>query len=82
MNCLENKTGFKIAVSNIVCVRDLDKPNLEWQSDFRLEPIFATAPAASKNTAHLKRGQNLHKNNDPTASTKFQSQSLYKPILK
>ena len=26
--------------------------------DFRLEPIFNTAPAASKNNAHFKSGQN------------------------
>jgi len=30
---------------------------------FRLEPIFNTAPAASKNTAQFKSGQNWPKNN-------------------
>ena len=29
----------------------------------RLEPIFATAPAASKNDAHFKSGQNQLENN-------------------
>ncbi len=28
-------------------------------SDFKLEPIFATAPAASKNDAHYKSGHKL-----------------------
>ena len=31
-----------------VCIRDLDKLNLIWWFDIRLEPIFATAPAAPK----------------------------------
>jgi hypothetical protein len=31
--------------------------------DFKLEPIFDTAPAASKNKACFKSGQNQLKNN-------------------
>ncbi len=40
----------------MVCIRDLDKLNFIWRFDFRLELIFNTAPAASKNIAHFKRG--------------------------
>ncbi len=29
-----------------------------WWFNFKLEPIFATTPVASKNEAHLKSGQN------------------------
>jgi len=34
----------------------------EWWFDFGLEPIFNTAPAASKNTTRFKSGQNQPKN--------------------
>ncbi len=37
---------------------DLGKQNSRWRFDFGLEPIFSTAPAASKNNAQFKRGQN------------------------
>ncbi len=33
----------------------------KWWFDFKLEPIFTTASAASKNEARLKRGQNCLK---------------------
>ena len=39
-----------------MCIRDLDTINLIWQLDFRLEPIFDTAPAASKNATYFKSG--------------------------
>ncbi len=35
--------------------------------DFRLEPIFNTAPDASKNNGCFKSGQNHHKNNHLTS---------------
>ena len=38
--------------------RHLDKFNLVWWFDFRLEPYFDIAP---KNTAHFKTGQKWHK---------------------
>ncbi len=34
-----------------------------WWFDFKLEPIFDTAPATSKNEACIKSGQNWPKNN-------------------
>jgi len=37
---------------------DLGKLNFRWWFGFRLKPIFSTAPAASKNNAQFKRGQN------------------------
>ncbi len=30
----------------------------QWWFNFKLEPIFTSAPAASKNEAHFKNGQN------------------------
>ncbi len=43
---------------------DLDKLNVVIVVySFRLKPIFTTAPAASKNDAHFKSGQNGLKNN-------------------
>jgi hypothetical protein len=41
-----------------VCFTDLGKLNLTMVVDFKLKPIFATAPAASKNEACFKSGQN------------------------
>jgi len=35
----------------------------QWWFNFRLKPIYDTAPTASKNTAQFKRGQNWLKNN-------------------
>jgi len=43
-----------------VMLRDGISP---WWIDLRLEPIFNTVPAASKNTAPFKIGQNQSKNN-------------------
>ncbi len=37
---------------------DLGKLNFRWLFGFRLEPIFNTSPAASKNDAGFKSGQN------------------------
>jgi hypothetical protein len=34
-----------------------------WWFNFKLNPRFATAPAASKNDTHYKSGQNILKNN-------------------
>jgi hypothetical protein len=34
-----------------------------WWLDFKLEPIFSTAPATSKNNSHYKTSQNSLKNN-------------------
>ena len=38
-----------------VCIRDLDKLNFIYWFDFRLEPIIATVPVASKNTTLFKK---------------------------
>ncbi len=35
----------------------------KWWFDFKLEPIFDTAPTASKNKARFKSGQSRLKNN-------------------
>ena len=51
----------KTAGNTTVCIRDLDKLNLVKFAYgglvFKLEPIFATAPAASKNDACFKGGE-------------------------
>jgi hypothetical protein len=44
-----------------VCFTDLGKIN--WWFDLKHEPIFATAPVASKNDTRYKNGQNRLKNN-------------------
>ena len=41
------------------CVADLGQLNLIWRFDFRLEPIFATPRAASKNITRFKSGRFL-----------------------
>ena len=41
-----------------ISIKNLDKLNLFMVVRFRLEPIFTTAPATSKNCASFKRGQN------------------------
>ena len=41
------------------CIRDLNKLNLIWRFDIRLGPIFATAPAASKNTTYFKNDSEI-----------------------
>ncbi len=47
-----------------VCFTNLGKLNLPMVVfDFKLEPVFDTAPATSKNEAHIKSGQNQPKNN-------------------
>ncbi len=46
-----------------MCFRDLAKLNLLWWFNYKLEPIFDTAPAALKNEARVKSGQNWPKNN-------------------
>ncbi len=58
-NASDSSTQFY----NTVCFRDLAKLNCLWWFDFKLEPIFDTSPAASKNEAHVKSGQNWPKNN-------------------
>jgi len=42
---------------------DLGKLNFPMVARFRLQPIYATAPAASKNTAPFKSDQHQLKNN-------------------
>ncbi len=42
---------------------DLGKLNFQMVIWFKLEPIYATAPAASKNTARFKCGKNRLENN-------------------
>jgi len=37
---------------------DLGKLNSLWWFGFRFEPIFTTAPAASKNSAQFESGKN------------------------
>jgi len=45
------------------CFSDLGKLNFQMVGWFKLEPIYATAPAASKNTALFNSGQNRLENN-------------------
>ncbi len=49
--------------TDTVCFRDLAKLNSPMWFNFKLEPVFNTAPASSKNEAHFKSGQNRLKNN-------------------
>ena len=49
---------------------------------FRLEPISGDNGAAPKMLAHVKSGQNGHKNNRPVAFTKAQSKSLIHSVSK
>ncbi len=53
----------KIAMTAVwtVCVTDLGKLNLLMV--VKLEPMFATAPAATRNDTCFKKGQNRLKNN-------------------
>ena len=48
------KTEFLKIVSVLGC---LDKLNFIRLFNFRLEPIYFTAPSASKSTPHFKSGQ-------------------------
>ena len=41
-----------------VRIMNLDKLNLIWWFDFRLETIFTTASVVSENATHNKTGQN------------------------
>ncbi len=47
--------------TSTLCFRDL--AICQWWFDFKLEPIFDTAPAASTNKACFKSGQSWLKNN-------------------
>ena len=49
-NLSQNESKKHLSIQNYnVCIRrDLDNINLSWRFDFKLEPIFATAPAAQK----------------------------------
>ena len=37
-----------------MCLRDLDERDFIWRFDFKLKPIFGTAPAPSKKSARFK----------------------------
>ena len=43
--------------TNTMCIRNLDRLNLIWLFDFRLEPIITSAPGASKQSTFFKSGQ-------------------------
>jgi len=48
-------------VEKVTCTErftDLASKISQWWFGFRRKPIFNTAPAASKNNARFKRGQN------------------------
>ena len=62
--------------NDTLCSKELDKLNFIWQFDFRLKPIFYTAPAAPKNTAHFKSGQKWIENNPLASFAKVKSKSL------
>jgi hypothetical protein len=49
---------------------------LTWWFDFRLETIFDTAPAASRNATHIQNGQKWLKNNHLTYFTNSSLKSL------
>jgi len=51
------KTGFTILAISTGGFTDVGKLNLLMVVQFRLEPIYTTAPAASKNKARFKRHQ-------------------------
>ena len=40
-----------------MCIKGLDRINLIWWFNFRIEPSFASAPAASKNILYFKNCQ-------------------------
>ncbi len=54
-----NKAANVMETVGTVCFRDF----CQWWFDFKLEPIFDTAPSASKNKARFKSGQSWLKNN-------------------
>jgi hypothetical protein len=51
------KQPYLLNILHTVCFRDLAKLNLPMVVQFYGEPIFDTAPAASKNKARFKSGQ-------------------------
>jgi hypothetical protein len=59
---LKSQTRLKQTLIYSVCFTDISKQNLTmvvlFKAFFKLEPIFATAPAASKNEACFKTSQN------------------------
>ncbi len=52
------KETLSKSLIHTVCFRALAKLNLLMVVRFKLEPIFDTAPAVSKNEAQVKRCQN------------------------
>jgi hypothetical protein len=48
LKCLQCHQVIRSNSNNTVCFRDLGKLNMPMVVDFKLEPIFDTAPAASK----------------------------------
>ena len=48
---------YTISYKDTLCIKDLDNFNMLWWFDFRLEPIFTTAPATPTNVAHFESGQ-------------------------
>ena len=40
-----------------VCIRDLDKLNFIWLSDFKLEQISSSDRTTTKSVEHIGRGQ-------------------------
>ena len=65
-----NKKRTSHRCKNTMCIRVLDELNLIWRFDLWLDPIFATAAAASKNTTRFKSYQKWSKNNRLTSFTK------------
>ena len=63
------------------CLRDLDKFNLIWWFDFKLNHIFTTAPAASKILLASKVVKSDPKNNHLIYFIKVQSQSLMHSVV-
>jgi hypothetical protein len=56
---LESSFLARNELASTVCFTELGKLNLPIVVlDFKLEPIFATAPAASKSETYFKNGQN------------------------
>ncbi len=61
--CATDKTVKTCSESATECFADLQAKICLWWFNFKLIPIFATAPAATKNEAHFKCGQNVLGNN-------------------
>jgi len=62
------------------CIRGLDKINLIWWIDFKLQRNFSTTPAASKNITCFKKGQKRPDNNNLNSLTKVKSKSMMMKI--